>query len=55
MNDKNSILTTSGSNHTENITGTDTITYTGIGTSTFKTHTENTIIGKYDRTYEVIL
>ena len=52
MNNKNSILTTSGSNYTENITGSDTITYTGIGTSTFKTHTENTITGKYDRTYE---
>ena len=37
MNDK---LFNPGSNHAENITGTDTITYTGIGT-TFKTHTEN--------------
>ena len=52
MNNKNSILTTSNSNLLENITGTDTITYTGIGTSTLKSNTENTINGKYYRTYE---
>ena len=52
MNNKNSILTTSNSNLTEDITGTDTITYTGIGTSTIKANTENTINGKYYRTYE---
>ena len=52
MTNKNSILTTTNSNLTEDITGTDTITYTGIGTSTIKANTENTINGKYYRTYE---
>ena len=52
MNNKNVILTTSNSNLVEDITGTDTITYTGIGTSTLKSNTENTVNGKYYRTYE---
>jgi hypothetical protein len=52
MNNKNSILTTTGSNFIEDITGTDNITYTGIGTTSLKTHTENTINGKYYRAYE---
>jgi len=52
MNNKNSILTTANSNLTTNITGTDDITYTGIETSTLKANTENTVNGKYYRTYE---
>ena len=52
MNNKNSILTTSNSNFTENITGSDTIIYTGIGTTTLKSNTENTINGNYYRKYD---
>ena len=52
INNKNSTLTTSNSNLEENITGTDDITYTGIGVSTLQSNTENTVNGRYYKTYE---